>query len=452
MAAHRDRRRRHHRCRDLHARRHGGQRHGRPRGAGVLPDRGRGERVRGTVLRRVRGADPEGWLGVHLRLRGARRVRGLVHRLGPAARVHGDRGGRRDRHLRLLRLPRRTDGGEAAALDDGRARHRLRAPGGPVRGGALPADRLAAHPGHPQRGPLRDAGGRGEGAGGAAGDRGGLLPHRHGELPPVLPLRRRRRLHGRGDGVLRGVRLRRHVDGGRGVQGRAAAHAEGDHLLAGDRDGAVRGGLPGADGHAELPAHRQGERVLHGVQVGGPERARERDRGGRHHRHPHGDVHLHAGGDPGVVLHVPGRSAAQVVRQDAPDAARADPGDLDRRGGLGADRRVPADRRGGRADQHRHPAGVRGGLHGGDRAALPAPRPAPHLPHPGGAVRARAGRALLALADHVPPVADVGAVRGVVPDRLRRLLRLLVQAFRAGRAAARVITPPSPGRPWRRPG
>ena len=49
------------------------------------------------------GLIPQAGLGLHLRLRGAGGVRGLVHRLGPAAGVHRDRLGRRHRHLRLLR-------------------------------------------------------------------------------------------------------------------------------------------------------------------------------------------------------------------------------------------------------------------------------------------------------------------------------------------------------------
>src|SRR5262249_12534749 len=49
------------------------------------------------------------------------------------------------------------------------------------------------------------------------------------------------------------------------------------------------------------------------------------------------------------------------------------------------------------------------------------------------AVRAGAGRGLLALAHHVPAVADLGALRRVVRDRPGRLFRLLLQALRAGR-------------------
>jgi APA family basic amino acid/polyamine antiporter len=80
--------------------------------------------------------------------------------------------------------------------------------------------------------------------------------------------------------------------------------AEGHHLLADHLDGAVRGGLSGADRHAELQGSRPGERLLDGVQVGGAERSGGRDRGGRDHRHPDRDVHVHAGRHPRVVRHV----------------------------------------------------------------------------------------------------------------------------------------------------
>ena len=99
-----------HRRRHLRAGRRGGERDAGPAVLHLVPDRRRGQRRGRAVLRRVRRDDPEGRLGLHLRLRGAGRVRGLVHRLGPAARVHRDRGGRRDRHLRLLRVPARRLG------------------------------------------------------------------------------------------------------------------------------------------------------------------------------------------------------------------------------------------------------------------------------------------------------------------------------------------------------
>ena len=75
--------RRHHRRRDLRADRSG---RGQLRRAGhrllVHPGRRR-LRIRRTVLRRVRGDDPDLRVGVHLRLRHARGIRRLDHRLGP---------------------------------------------------------------------------------------------------------------------------------------------------------------------------------------------------------------------------------------------------------------------------------------------------------------------------------------------------------------------------------
>ena len=67
----------------------------------------------------------------------------------------------------------------------------------------------------------------------------------------------------------------------------------------------------------------------------------------------------------------------------APDAPRAARVTWIARRRVRAHRRLPADRRGGRADQHRHPAGVRRRVRRGDRAALPAARPAAHVPLPG---------------------------------------------------------------------
>ena len=131
----------------------------------LVPGRGHRERRRRLLLRRVRRADPEGRLGLHLRLRGARRVRRLVHRLGPAAGVHRDRRGGRDRHLRLLQRSARLPRAGAAAVDARGAGHRARGrgaghlPGRPVRRAAVPADRVRAEPGHEERRTVRDVAG-----------------------------------------------------------------------------------------------------------------------------------------------------------------------------------------------------------------------------------------------------------------------------------------------------
>jgi Amino acid permease len=63
----------------------------------------------------------------------------------------------------------------------------------------------------------------------------------------------------------------------------------------------------------------------------------------RHHRHPHGDVHLHARHHPGLVRHEPRRTAPAMVRQAARRAPRADPDHVDRRCRLRRHRRFPTD-------------------------------------------------------------------------------------------------------------
>jgi hypothetical protein len=206
-----------------------------------------------------------------------------------------------------------------------------------------------------------------------------------GNYEPVHPVRPDRRVHRRGDGVLRGLRLRRDVHRGRGVQGIAEAHAQGHHLLAGHLDGALRAGLPGAHRHGRLHPDRQRGGVLRGLRrrraaVPRGDHRRRRDPG-----HPDRAVHLPDGRLPGRLLDEPRRAAAGLAVQDRPEAPRADPDHLDPRRRVRADRRLPADRRGGRADQHRHPAGLRGRVRRGDRAALPPARPAALVPLPGDA-------------------------------------------------------------------
>ena len=75
-----------------------------------------------------------------------------------------------------------------------------------------------------------------------------------GNYVPFFPFGLGGRVRGRRDGVLRRVRLRRDEHRRGGVEGLPAAHAQGDPVLAGDLDGALRAGLPGADRHGELHA------------------------------------------------------------------------------------------------------------------------------------------------------------------------------------------------------
>ena len=63
----------------------------------LVPAHGRRVRLRGTVLRRVRGDGAGRRVGVHVRVRVARRVRRVDHRLGPDRRVRGRQHRRRDR-------------------------------------------------------------------------------------------------------------------------------------------------------------------------------------------------------------------------------------------------------------------------------------------------------------------------------------------------------------------
>ena len=144
----------------------------------------------------------------------------------------------------------------------------------------------------------------------------GVLPRQGRQLPALLPVRRGRGDHRRRHGLLRRLRLRRDEHRRRGVPRRAAAPAPGDHLFAGRVDGAVRARHPGADRDAELPGHRPGERLLLRVRLGRAVRAGRRHRGRRDHRHPHRHVHLHAGRDPGLVRDEPRRPAAGLVRPD----------------------------------------------------------------------------------------------------------------------------------------
>ena len=123
--------------------------------------------------------------------------------------------------------------------------------------------------------------------------------------------------------------------------------------------------------------------------------------------------------------------------KNASDTARSDPRDLDRRCGVGGDRRLPADRRGGGTDQHRHSAGVRGRVCGGHRAALSATGSAAYVPLPGYAVRPGDRCGVLDLAHHLPGLAHVGPLRGVAADRPGHLLRVLLPEVGSGDVSER---------------
>ena len=99
---------RHHRHRHLRADRPGGRRARRP-GRRAVDDRRRHcQRARRDLLCRVRLVRAGRRLGLHLRLRHARRARGVDHRLGPGARVRARRRDGRGGLVGLRRVvPRR---------------------------------------------------------------------------------------------------------------------------------------------------------------------------------------------------------------------------------------------------------------------------------------------------------------------------------------------------------
>ena len=107
VAPHRPRRRRHDRRRHL---RHDRHRHRRRRAAArrragdraLVPAHRAHLRVRGTVLRGVRGHGADLGLGLHLRVRVAGRAGGLDHRLGPDRGVRGGEHRRGDRVVGVL--------------------------------------------------------------------------------------------------------------------------------------------------------------------------------------------------------------------------------------------------------------------------------------------------------------------------------------------------------------
>ena len=183
---------------------------------------------------------------LHLRLRHARRARGVDDRLGPDPRIRRRLDDRRDR---LERLHAAAPGGIRPRAAD---RHRRRAAGGHHQ----PAGRDHRAADHdPARGRRPRVGALQRGDGGDQGRRGAVLPRRRhhlrraGQLAAVRAVRmaghhgRRRRR------VLRLHRFRRGVDdGGRGQES-AARPADRHHRLAGDLHGALPGGGRGADRH-----------------------------------------------------------------------------------------------------------------------------------------------------------------------------------------------------------
>ena len=208
---------------------------------------------------------PDRGIGLHLRLRDARRVRRLDHRLGSGARV---RARRRDGRRRLVGLRRSrccaTLGivipaaisaapGTAVALADGSHDH---APSSICRRCSSPRFVTLLLVRGVQESATRQRGdGRRQGGGRADRDRRRRAVRARRELRAVHPAEhrqlRRVRLVGhlprRGGDLLRLHRLRRRLDRGAGGAQSAARHAARHPRIAGDLHGALRRRL-GGDG------------------------------------------------------------------------------------------------------------------------------------------------------------------------------------------------------------
>jgi hypothetical protein len=133
----------------------------------------------------------------------------------------------------------------------------------------------------------------------------GVFYVKHRQLHALPAVRLGRRIRRRVGGVLRRLRLRRDEHCGRGVHRSSAGAAECNHAFAGDLDGALRPGLPGADRDGQV--HRGGPGV--GLRTGLRRRRtavdRDPDLGRCHSRDRDGDVDVHVRRDAGVVLDVP---------------------------------------------------------------------------------------------------------------------------------------------------
>ncbi|MCO5578383.1 hypothetical protein L7F22_032224 [Adiantum nelumboides] len=412
-----------------------------PRRHAVVPDRCGRRRARRRLLRRARLVGPDGRLGLHLRVRHARRGLRLDHRLGPAA---GVRARSRGRLAQLVRLP-----GVA-----------VRAADGVVRGGRdgqrrRGADHRAADGrrgrGHPAVGAADEPAGPGEARGLRADPGRGRVLHRPGQPAAVHPAgagTRGRRLGVHPADHLRGVRARadrvrcgRHAHRGRGgvlrlhrVRGAGQPRRGGEASQPRPEDrparrarhlrGALRRCLDRA--HRDGPLHGDRHRRPAGVGV----RRRRAAVGGRAHRARRG--HRADLGDdgrarhdrPDRLRHGTRRAAAEGDRHRAPEVGHPAPHDDHRRCRLRGDRGVHPDHRTGRhgvdrralRDDHRRDRGA------GAAPDPPRPRPAVHRAVLAGGAGDHRDRVPLPDAEpepgHVDPVHRLAAAR---PRRLRRL-------------------------------
>ena len=230
-----DRARHRRRDRHRHLRHHRrGHRHRRARRDLLVHPGGRHVRVLGALLRRAGVVDPGLGQRVHVRLRDARRARGLDHRLGPDPRVRrvGGRGGRR-LGRQPQRVPRQHVRLRAAGFDRdvARGRRHLQLAGGGDRArGDVPA---LARGARDREGQLHH--GHRQAVGPGVLHRRGLQRSVQRRQSVAVRARGRRRGGDRGVGdLLRLYRLRRGLDRRRGGQRAQARSAAGHHRLAGD--------------------------------------------------------------------------------------------------------------------------------------------------------------------------------------------------------------------------
>ena len=249
-------------------------------------------RLRGALLRRVRRHGADFRLGLHLRLRVARRAGGVDHRLGPDRRVRGRKHRRRHRmvgvfpgadvplrcpHSRLARhgLPlgahRRGGGrwrGHRRLQPVSRVGHRHRASALRVPLHRQSAGLLRGGDDHGDPGDRHQGVGRHQQRDGSAQDRdhpvllrGGIHPDqadslersRHRGLRAQRICRDQRR---RGDHLLQLHRIRRDLHGGRGGQGPGPRHAVRHHHEPGRLHGALHRPLGRDDRHGTLAEAR----------------------------------------------------------------------------------------------------------------------------------------------------------------------------------------------------
>ena len=318
--------RRHHRHRHLRPHRNGSSESGRAGDRPRLRRGGAGLRLRGALLRRIRGDDSDFRQRLHLCLRNPRRDFRVDDRLGPDPRICGgiDDGGSRVERL-LPADPRRVRH-PPAGVDGGGARHRgRRAPQSPGDDHRRPHHR-AARCRRARECALQRSDRRGEA-------RCHPLLHRRWhhlrearELVAVHAIWRARYRRCGGGRVLRLHRLRCRVDdSGRGEES-GARSTDWHHRFAGNLHGALSRCGWNSDRHhssravQERPAVPQCPRRLRacGHQQGLGCRPRLRRRRRRHHQRAARHAHEPAAH---LLFDEPRRSAATRRQQSSSDAS-----------------------------------------------------------------------------------------------------------------------------------